>query len=64
MVVQQTQTNTEEQVVPPQSCFSALCSELEEYEHLPELTPGNHRITGQNHEDAIDSSILAWLTQP
>ena len=46
--------------------FRSLCAELEEYEHLPELTPGNRPqlITEQSHEDTIDESILAGLTQP
>jgi hypothetical protein len=49
-----------------QDRFSALCAELEEYEHLPELTPGSQDtrlITDQSHEDTIDESILAGLTQ-
>jgi hypothetical protein len=47
--------------------FRALCSELEDYEHLPELMPGNQSmrlITDQSHEDSIDGSILAGLTHP
>ncbi|MDE3129592.1 MAG: hypothetical protein KGL16_00430 [Acidobacteriota bacterium] len=47
--------------------FSTLCAELEEYEHLPELTPGmqmTRLISDQSHEDTIDESILAWLTLP
>lgn len=47
--------------------FRSLCAELEEYEHLPELMPGNRAtrlITEQSHEDTIDESILAGLTQP
>jgi hypothetical protein len=47
--------------------FHALCAELEEYEHLPELIPGDRSarfIADQNHEEAIDESILAGLTQP
>ena len=47
--------------------FRALCAELEDYEHLPELIPGSQSsrlITDQSHEDAIHESILAWLTQP
>ena len=48
--------------------FSALCSGLGEYEHLPELIPGAHPsvrpITGQSQEDTIDASILAGLTLP
>jgi hypothetical protein len=47
--------------------FRALCAELEEYEHLPELMPGNQSsrlITDQSHEDTIDGSILAGLTHP
>jgi len=49
-----------------QDRFSSLCAELDEYEHLPELTPGSHDtrlITDQSHEDTIDESILAGLTQ-
>lgn len=47
--------------------FSALCAELDEYEHLPELMPGNQRtrlITDQSHEDTLAESILAGLTHP
>lgn len=47
--------------------FHTLCAELEEYEHLPELTPGmqmTRLITDQSHEDTIDASILAGLTLP
>jgi hypothetical protein len=47
--------------------FQALCAELEEYDHLPELIPGDRTtrlITDQSHEDTIDESILAGLTQP
>ena len=49
-----------------QDRFSALCAEVEEYEHLPEFTPGSRDtqlITDQSHEDTIDASILAGLTQ-
>ena len=47
--------------------FHTLCAELEEYEPLPELTPGaqmTRLLTDQSHEDTIDHSILAGLTQP
>jgi hypothetical protein len=48
--------------------FQTLCSEIEEYEHLPELMPGatspQRMITGTDHEEAIDASILAGLTLP
>ncbi len=46
--------------------FNALCAQLEEYDHLPELIPGDRTrlITDQSHEDTIDASILAGLTQP
>ncbi|MGH2872949.1 MAG: hypothetical protein ACRDL5_10880 [Solirubrobacteraceae bacterium] len=47
--------------------FHTLCAELEEYEHLPEFTPGlqtTRLITDQSHEDTIDASILAGLTLP
>ena len=47
--------------------FRALCAELEDYEHLPELMPGNQStrlITDQSHEDSIQESILAGLTHP
>jgi hypothetical protein len=49
-----------------QDRFRALCAEVEEYEHLPELTPGSgdtQLITDQSHADTIDESILAGLTQ-
>jgi hypothetical protein len=49
-----------------QDRFSSLCAELDEYDHLPELTPGGRDtrlITDQSHEDTIDESILAGLTQ-
>jgi hypothetical protein len=66
-VQQPTPTSMEENAQQPDR-FRALCSELEEYEHLPELSPGmdypTHPLTGQNHEDAIDASILAGLTLP
>ncbi len=62
------QTISDEQVQPQPDRFRALCSELEEYEHLPELTPGAqhpaHLITGQIHEETLDESILAGLTLP
>jgi hypothetical protein len=47
--------------------FRALCAELEDYEHLPELMPGSDSmrlITDQSHEDSIHESILAGLTHP
>lgn len=47
--------------------FHSLCADLEEYEPLPELTPGaqmTRLISDQSPEDTIDQSILAWLTQP
>ena len=47
--------------------FRALCAELDEYDHLPELMPGTQTtrlITEQSHEDTIDESILAGLTHP
>jgi hypothetical protein len=47
--------------------FRTLCAELEDYEHLPELMPGNDTtrlITDQSHEDSIHESILAGLTHP
>jgi hypothetical protein len=58
-----------EQTSPPSSeeRFRALCAELEDYEHLPELMPGNQSmrlITDQSHEDSIHESILAGLTHP
>jgi hypothetical protein len=49
-----------------QDRFSSLCAKLDEYEHLPELMPGSRDtrlITDQSHEDTIDESILAGLTQ-
>ncbi|HWD69059.1 MAG TPA: hypothetical protein VG293_02625 [Solirubrobacteraceae bacterium] len=57
---QPTETNNEDR-------FRALCAELEDYEHLPEMIPGSassRLITDQSHEDTIHESILAWLTQP
>ena len=50
-----------------QDRFSSLCAELDEYDHLPELIPGDRTtrlITDQSHEDTIDESILAGLTKP
>jgi hypothetical protein len=51
-----------------QDRFQMLCSEVEEYEHLPELTPGatspQRMMTGTDHEETIDASILAGLTLP
>jgi hypothetical protein len=48
--------------------FQTLCSEIEEYEHLPELTHGvtqpQRMITSTDHEETIDASILAGLTLP
>jgi hypothetical protein len=57
---------------PPQTSsepdrFRTLCAELDEYDHLPELMPGNQStrlITDQSHEDSIQESILAGLTHP
>ena len=46
--------------------FHTLCAELDEYDHLPELMPGDRDtrfITEQSHEDTIHESILAGLTQ-
>lgn len=51
-----------------QDRFQALCSELEEYEHLPELAPGTIHpaqfLTCQKPEETLDESILAGLTLP
>jgi hypothetical protein len=47
--------------------FRALCAELEDYEHLPELMPATESrrlITDQSHEDSIHEAILAGLTHP
>lgn len=47
--------------------FVSLCASLEEYEHLPELTPGgtSSRAVGEQSEsDTLAESILAGLTQP
>ncbi len=55
------------QAVGPKDQFSRLCAGLEEYEHLPELIPGERStrlITQRSPEDTIDESILAGLTQP
>jgi hypothetical protein len=60
MLTHQPDTTSEER-------FRALCADLEDYEHLPELMPGNQSsrlITDQSHEDTIDGSILAGLTHP
>lgn len=55
-------------VVSEPDRFQSLCSEIEEYEHLPELTPGatqpQRMITGTDHEETIDAAILAHLTLP
>jgi hypothetical protein len=69
MFVQQPQQAIgDEQVRPQTDRFRALCAELDEYDHLPEMTPGAHHpthlITGQSHEDTLDASILAGLTLP
>ena len=52
----------------PQDRFGALCAELDEYDHLPELTAApvqpTHLVTSQNHEETLDESILAGLTLP
>jgi hypothetical protein len=48
--------------------FEALCAEVEEYDHLPELTQDRayptRMITGQDHEANLDASILAGLVSP
>ena len=47
--------------------FRELCADLEEYEPLPELTPGTRMtqlIGDQRHEDTLDEAILAGLTLP
>ncbi|MCL2418899.1 MAG: hypothetical protein FWD04_06380 [Conexibacteraceae bacterium] len=48
--------------------FTALTSNLDEYDHLPELTLGTldptRPLEGQIQQDTIDESILAWLTLP
>lgn len=53
---------------PGHNRFQTLCSEIEEYEHLPELMPGatspQRMVTDTDHEDTIDASILAGLTLP
>ena len=59
-------TQQQPQTTTDSDRFQALCAELEEYDHLPELIPGDRNarlITDQSHEDTIDSSILAGLTQ-
>ncbi len=60
LIEQPTQTSSEDR-------FRALCAGVEDYEHLPELTPGGQSsrlITDQSHEDTIHESILAGLTHP
>jgi len=68
MLSQQPPQTTTGERVPQTDHFRSLCSELDEYEHLPELTPGATHptplITGQNHEETLDESILAGLTLP
>lgn len=47
--------------------FRALCAEVEEYEHLPELTPGSQTsrpLSDQGHAETLAEAILAGLTQP
>jgi hypothetical protein len=68
MLSQQPPQTTTSEPAPGAAHFRSLCSELDEYEHLPELTPGaghpTRLITGQNHEETLDESILAGLTLP
>jgi hypothetical protein len=68
MLSQQPPQTTTSERVPQSDHFRSLCSELDEYEHLPELTPGamhpTRLLTGQNHEETLDESILAGLTLP
>ena len=68
MLTEQQQHSGDLAHVPQPDRFRALCAELEEYEHLPELTAGpthpTHLITGQDHEETLDASILAGLTLP
>lgn len=48
--------------------FDLICSTLEDYEHLPELTPVPPErpriIDPGEHEDRIDAEILAGLVLP
>jgi len=59
-------TQQESQPSTDSDRFQALTAQLEEYDHLPEMIPGERSarlITDQSHEDTIDESILAGLTQ-
>ncbi len=65
---EQSQTESASPIAPSPEHFRALCAELDEYQHLPELIPGAtpsaRPITGQSPEETLDASILAGLTLP
>lgn len=47
--------------------FRTLCAGVDEYEHLPELTPGSQTsepLAGQSQAETLAEAILAGLTQP
>ena len=46
--------------------FEALCVEIEEYDHLPDMAQSHpmRMITGQDHEAELDAEILAGLVTP
>jgi hypothetical protein len=53
---------------PQVNRFEALCSEIEEYDHLPALTEQKayaaRVITGDDDAGALDASILEGLVHP
>jgi hypothetical protein len=50
---------------PQTSRFEALCSEIEEYDHLPAVAREHdyptQMITGEDHAADLDAAILAGL---
>ena len=46
--------------------FEALCAEIEEYDHIPEMTSSHpmRMLTGSDHEAELDAEILAGLVSP
>jgi hypothetical protein len=53
---------------PQTNRFEKLCSEVEEYDHLPAVSHEHdyptQLITGEEHEAGLDASVLAGIVSP
>jgi hypothetical protein len=53
---------------PPTNRFEKLCSEVEEYDHLPAVSHEHdypaQMITGEDHEAGLSASVLAGFVSP